>query len=479
MSSKLLIVFGNQLFPEHPADSVFMAEDDELCRRFRYHKHKLTLVLSAMRSHRDALQPHLNVYYYDLNDRRSYEDKLADAVRKSGARQLLAYEPDSKHLEKRLAEYASQLALPLAYLRSKKFLLSREEVSSSLKGKTLRMHSFYIAQRKRLNILVSGKEPEGGRWSFDRENRMPFPGDIIFPRIPRSKKTRHTEEVSRLVEMTFPDHPGDTGTFFLPTDRPQAIEWMNAFFDERYRQFGPYEDAIHDSEVIAFHSLLSPLLNIGLLLPEEVLSRALEADAPLPSKEGFIRQIIGWREFIRGVYHTRDCRGNFFSHRNRLTESWYTGTTGLPILDDTIRKVVRYGYVHHIERLMVLGNLMLLCEIDPDEVYRWFSELFIDADDWVMVPNVYGMSQYADGGVFATKPYIASSRYLIRMSTYSRGPWCDVIDGLYWRFVSLHRGLLEKNPRMKMMTSWLDKMEAERFNFIVEQAENFISQNTW
>ncbi|MGC9311861.1 MAG: FAD-binding domain-containing protein, partial [Sediminispirochaetaceae bacterium] len=283
---------------------------------------------------------------------------------------------------------------------------------------------------------------------------------------------------SRLIESTFPDHPGDTGGFYLPTTRSQAKEWMNTFFTERYHQFGPYEDAIHHNEVLGFHSLLSPLLNIGLLLPEEVLSRALEADVPLPSTEGFIRQIIGWREFIRGVYHTRESRGNYFGHRRRLTEAWYAGTTGLPILDDTIRKVLRYGYVHHIERLMVLGNLMLLCEIDPDEVYRWFSELFIDADDWVMIPNVYGMSQYADGGVFATKPYIASSRYLLKMSTYRRGPWCDVIDGLYWRFVSLHREVFERNPRMKMMTSWLDKMDAERFNFIVKQAEDFISQNT-
>src|SRR6056297_171446 len=512
MEQILLIVMGNQLYPNHkvgmleglgadistgaaqkssrkkrgnytplgPAPmSVFMAEDMGLCSRFRYHRHKLLLILSAMRSHRDFLQGRHKVYYFPIDDKRSYYDKLRDAVQQSDAEVLAAYEPDDFGIEAQLKEYAAHLGLPLYIRPSKSFLLHGDAVRNELADlHTPRLHDFYVKRRRKMNILMDNSQPLGGSWTFDKENRKPFPKDIQFLPLPKADWTAHTRELVPLLSRLFPDNPGDPADFFLPTTRVQALKWLESFLQYRFAQFGPYEDAIHQSELLGFHSMLSSLLNIGLLFPGEVINAALECDVPLPSKEGFLRQIIGWREFVRGMYLTRSLGGNFFHHNRSLGPAWYEGTTGIPILDDSIKKVLRYGYVHHIERLMVIGNLMLLCEIHPDEVYRWFSELFVDAYDWVMVPNVYGMSQYADGGSFATKPYIASSRYLLKMSNYAKGPWCETVDGLYWRFVKLHRPVFEKNPRMKMMTTWLDKMASERFSALEAAAEEFIRCNT-
>ncbi len=466
---------------------IFMAEDMGLCTRFRYHRHKLLLILSAMRSHYDFLQGRHTVYYYQIDDKRSYFEKLRDAVQKSGAEALSAYEPDNFWLQARLEEYADRLGVPLYFRPSKSFLLTGDEVQAEVDPQDAgtksarnrpRLQSFYINRRKKMDILMEEGSPTGGQWSFDRENRKPFPKEIKFLPLPKADWTKHTHDLAPLIRRLFPENPGDLADFFLPTTRAQALKWLDSFLQYRLPQFGPYEDAIHKSEVLGFHSLLSPIMNIGLLFPAEVVDAVCARDVPLASKEGFVRQIIGWREFIRGIYLTWNVEGNFFEHRRKLGPAWYSGSTGIPVLDDSIKKVLRYGYVHHIERLMVIGNIMLLSEIHPDEVYRWFSELFVDAYDWVMVPNVYGMSQYADGGSFATKPYVASSRYLMKMSNYSKGKWCDTVDGLFWRFVKMHRSVFEKNPRMKMMTSWLDKMDAERFRMLQNAADSFIEHTT-
>ncbi|MEM9328729.1 MAG: FAD-binding domain-containing protein, partial [Bacteroidota bacterium] len=255
------------------------------------------------------------------------------------------------------------------------------------------------------------------------------------------------------------------------------------FLKERFDQFGPYEDAIDQQGVFLFHSVLSPYMNMGLLTPEEVVQRALahyqQQKTHFASVEGFVRQIIGWREFLRGIYHQYhdDLYANFFRHERRMKDCWYEGTTGIPPLDDSIHKAQNYGYTHHIERLMVLGNIMLLCELHPDEVYRWFMEMYVDSADWVMAPNVYGMSQFADGGIFATKPYIGGSNYILKMSNYSKkGDWPDTINGLYWRFIDRNRELFSKNPRMSMMTRTLDKMNSEKKEKIFGLAEAFIDK---
>jgi deoxyribodipyrimidine photolyase-related protein len=223
-------------------------------------------------------------------------------------------------------------------------------------------------------------------------------------------------------------------------------------------------------------------MNIGLLTPSEVISSSLDfydrKNLPYQSLEGFVRQIIGWREFVRGVYNTENLRGNFFDNRRKLTDKWYLGKTGIPPLDTVIKRVIENAYAHHIERLMVISNMMLLTEINPNEVYRWFMELFVDSSDWVMEPNVYGMGQFADGGTFATKPYISGSSYILKMSDFERGEWCDIWDGLYWRFVNKNRDFFLKNQRMSMMVRMFDKIDKDRKRKITNLAENFINDTT-
>jgi len=261
------------------------------------------------------------------------------------------------------------------------------------------------------------------------------------------------------------------------------MRWLDDFIEQRLAEFGPYEDAISSRSMTVFHSLLTPCLNIGLLTPDEIVERVLQrADSvPLQSIEGFVRQVIGWREFVRGIYREfseAQEQANFWSHERELTDAWYDGGTGLPPLDDAIRTARRYGWLHHIQRLMVLGNLMTLSEIRPQSAHRWFMEMFVDSSEWVMGPNVYGMGLYSDGGLFATKPYICGSNYLLKMSDYRKGPWCEVVDGLYWRFIDIHRDFFAGNPRLAIMPRALDRLGATRRESIFGAAEEFLQRAT-
>ncbi|MDX1380728.1 MAG: FAD-binding domain-containing protein, partial [Xanthomonadales bacterium] len=261
-------------------------------------------------------------------------------------------------------------------------------------------------------------------------------------------------------------------------------QWQ-AFLDDHLRRFGPVQDAITQRSAFVHHSVISPALNLGLVTPRELLDSLLEHasehDVPLNSLEGLVRQLIGWREFIRGVdrlHGAAQAEKNFWDHQRRMSEHWDSGDTGIPLLDQAIRRANRHGWTHHIERLMVLGNLMTLCEIEPREAYRWFMERFVDSSDWVMGPNVYGMGLFSDGGLFATKPYICGSNYLLKMSDAKKGDWCDAVDGLYWRFIGKHRDFFESNPRLAMMPRTLDRMNDERLERITEAAEAFLDRCT-
>ena len=232
-----------------------------------------------------------------------------------------------------------------------------------------------------------------------------------------------------------------------------------------------------------FHSLLSPYLNMGLLTPDEVVDQVVAAadEMPIQSVEGFVRQVIGWREFVRGVYREfgdRQEKANFWSHERELTTAWYAGETGIPPLDDVILSVQELGWAHHIPRLMILGNLMTLCEIRPQSAHRWFMEMFVDSSEWVMGPNVYGMGLFSDGGIFATKPYICGSNYLLKMSDYKKGDWCETVDGLYWRFIDKHRDFFAGNPRLALMPRALDRLDEERRKRIFAAAQEFIDTHT-
>ena len=365
------------------------------------------------------------------------------------------------------------------------FSCSRDRFAAFAEGKSrLLMADFYKQQRRRLKVLVDDEgEPAGGRWSFDADNRKKLPRDVEPPSLPSVERTDRVEEVIDIVRREFADHPGDASDFGWPTTRSEAEAWLEDFIDQRLREFGPYEDAMSTRSASVFHSLLSPCLNLGLLTPGDVIERVVARgeDIPLQSLEGFVRQVIGWREFVRGVYREfseRQEDSNFWSHERGLTEAWYEGTTGIVPLDDTIRTVQRLGWAHHIPRLMVLGNLMTLCEIKPAMAHRWFMEMFVDSSEWVMGPNVYGMGLFSDGGVFATKPYLCGSNYLLKMSDYGKGPWCDIVDGLYWRFIDKHREFFSGNPRLAVMPRTLDRLKDERRETIFAAAEEFLDEHT-
>ena len=314
-------------------------------------------------------------------------------------------------------------------------------------------------------------------------NRKKFPKNKNTPKIDYSNiKSPNYLYSKEYTSKYFSKNIGElSNTQIYPTEFKSAKIWFNNFLNTRFDEFGIYEDAILIKESIINHSILSPLINSGLLEPKYILKTSLafykKNNIPLNSAEGFIRQIIGWREFIRGVYVSRGTEErlkNYWGFKRKIPKSFYEGSTGIDPIDDTIKKINKTGYANHIERLMILGNFMVLCEFDPNEVYRWFMELFIDSYDWVMVPNVYGMSQFADGGLMSTKPYISSSNYIIKMSDYKKGEWSDVWDGLFWTFMDKQRAFFSKNPRMRMLISSFDKMDSLKKEKLLIDAENFI-----
>ena len=328
--------------------------------------------------------------------------------------------------------------------------------------------SFYKLQRKKMNILMVGNNPKGDKWTYDDENRKKYPKSKTPPTIKYPKESKEFyEEGINYVNTHFSENYGVlNGAISYPTDFTSAKNWFNDFLNERFAEFGDYEDAIVEKEAILNHSLLSPLINSGLLTPKYVIDElnkyGIKKSIPINSFEGIVRQIIGWREFIRGIYVAKgsiERTRNYWNFDKKMPEAFYNATTGIKPIDDCINKVNDNAYLHHIERLMVIGNFMFLCEIRPDDVYKWFMEFFIDSYDWVMVPNVYGMSQFADGGLMSTKPYISSSNYIMKMSDYKKGDWQKIWDGLYWRFIYKNQSFFQSNPRLSMMVRTLIKMD--------------------
>ena len=489
----LLIVLGNQLFaPRHlPAAtdvSVYMAEDLGLCTYVRHHQQKIVLFLAAMRSYADELKAAGYRVHYQTLDTSSactYEDRLKNLLQTLKTSEIWHFEIEDKAIEQRLISFAVTNDLSRTELPSPMFVCSRGTFAAFAEGqRRLVMGDFYKQQRRRMHILMDADDrPQGGRWTFDEDNRKKLPRNVVPPTLSWPEPTEHTRAVIDVVKRVFSDHPGKAEDFRWPTTREQAQDWLRDFVDSRLQRFGPYEDAMTQRSATVFHSLLSPCLNLGLLTPDEVIEAVLEHadDMPLQSVEGFVRQIIGWREFVRGIYRQfseQQEELNFWRHERRMTDAWYRGTTGIPPLDDAIGTAVDLGWTHHIPRLMVLGNLMTLCEIRPELAHRWFMEMYVDSSEWVMGPNVYGMGLFSDGGIFATKPYICGSNYILKMSDYQKGPWCDVVDGLYWRFIDKHRDFFSGNPRLALMPKALDRLNADRRSRIFAAAEKFLQEFT-
>lgn len=494
-AQQLFVVLGNQLFPpdrlaDYPDAVVFMAEDRGLCTYVRHHQQKIVLFLAAMRSYADELRAAgFDVRYFPLDEDGDdgYEDKLERIVDELDCDELVHFEVEDKPMEERLIAFCEQRSLDRVELVSPMFCGTREDFRSFAADRSrMLMADYYRRQREQRGILLDqdGK-PEGGKWSFDEANRKKLPKTVQPPEIAAAPRTQHVEDVIGIVERSFGDHPGRASEFWWPTTREQARDWLQDFLDQRLADFGPYEDAISQRSATVFHSALSPSLNLGLLTPDEVVDAVLERhdsqDLPLASIEGFVRQVIGWREFIRGIYRVfgdEQASSNFWDHQRGLTDDWYEGTTGIVPLDDAIKTSARLGWAHHIQRLMVLGNLMTLSEIRPADAWRWFMEMYVDSSDWVMGPNVYGMGIFSDGGVFATKPYICGSNYLLKMSDYGRGDWCDTVDGLYWRFIDKHRDFFASNPRLALMPKALDRLNENRRETIFNAAETFLDRFT-
>ena len=465
-----------------------MAEDNGLCSYIKHHKSKIALFFSAMRSYRDQLITNsYKVIYYDTNNNfsTSYFDKLLYEVKINKIKKIEIYEIEDKPFEKDFLEFCKTNNLEINFLPSPMFIDSRGAFKYFLGDKKFHLQANYYKQmRKKMNLLLEDNKPIGGKWSFDEDNRKKLPSGYEIPKLPSIKPYKEFSEISNAINTNFSNHPGELHSW-MPHSYEQIVEWLEIFFKDRFNEFGHYEDAIDKNEHFINHSVLSSSLNLGLITPKEVVDKSIDYakknDIPLNSLEGFIRQIIGWREFIRGIYQNygdQMVKSNYWNHKNKLTATWYDGSTGIEPLDEAIKGAQKYGYTHHINRLMILSNIMNLCNIDPNEIYKWFMEMFIDSSDWVMVPNVYGMGTFADGGIFATKPYICGSSYILRMSNFKKGDWCDIVDGLYWKFIEEKRDFFVTNPRLSLMIRALEKLNPERKKHIFECANNFIDKTT-
>jgi len=505
----LTLILGNQLYRQWlegpdlqlgPDDTVVMVEDLGVASAYRYHKLRLLHTFVAMRSFRDGLlEQGIRVRYFELpeSEELTFFERLGSELGVQRSSDLRVAEVADPGFQHKLDAYCHASGVQLTVLPSPDFLESAAESRRWFEGKRRPfMKTFYERQRKRLGLLLEADgSPTGGQWSFDADNRKRLPKGYTEPGLPVVLPSRHDAVVRDLVGRYFPDNPGELGALFIPYDHAGADSWLACFLQERFADFGPYEDALSGHFDSLNHSLLSPLLNIGLLNPAAVVQAAVDQAArdqdgslfqtpkpiPLASLEGFLRQVIGWREFVRGIHlchGERQSQSNFWGHHRGLAACWQEGSTGLPPLDQAIQRANRLGYNHHIDRLMVISNLMLLCEIHPQEVYQWFMERYLDSYDWVMGPNVYGMGQMSDGGIFATKPYICGSNYILKMGDFRKGAWCEIWDGLYWRFVDRHRPFFQTNPRLAMMVRLLDRIDAAKRERLFRQAEEFIAATT-
>ena len=470
---KAALILDNQLLEEHPAmtdkdiDVIIMIEAQDVYRTLPYHSHKLVLLLSAMRHFRFQVELRGKKIIYETLDQTPYFNQSLKRIIEERNITVLSWMKSSDMVPNQtLIEITNELKIDYELYPNEMFLTPESELRDWFsRQKSPLMENFYHWQRQRTGILMANNKPVGGRWNYDSENRRPLPKNS--PEIPALLFPVHdaiTKQVIDDVRSYFPTHPGNASDFWLPVTHTEATGWLGAFVSERFSRFGPYEDAMKDGESFLFHSVLSPLINCGLLSVRQVVDAVLAAyssnDIPIESVEGFIRQLIGWREYMYGLYLSEPAMilQNYFGFNKQLEDWWYTADSltqdlPLPVLG-ALRTVQAYGYNHHIERLMILGNWFLLNEYDPQSVYRWFSSMYVDAYEWVMVPNVIGMSQYADGGRTATKPYISGGNYLQKMGRW----WPSAIDAkdsqftsLYWQFLQNNDEKLQSNFRMSLV----------------------------
>jgi len=467
------LVYPHQLFVEHldaPHGTVFvLVEDDLFFRQYRFHVQKLILHRASMRRFAERLrEASFDVEVVETDAGTTSGTRLAALLERLRPTHVSVFDVVddwlSRDLQQALADAGHD---PADVLESPNFLTTREQIGDWFGRHPARMQHFYSWQRQRLDILVDGDQPVGGHWSYDAENRKKLPKKHPVPDLQWPDRHPEVDAAIEWVQEAFPDNPGSADSFSWPTSHDEAEAAYELFLAERLAEFGPFEDAVSAEHPFLFHSVMTPALNVGLLSPVDVVARALDASdgVDLPSLEGFVRQVIGWREYMRATYvlYGRRMRSsNRLRHTRPLDSGWWTASTGLPPVDLVVERVLERGWSHHIERLMIAGNAMCLLRTDPEAVYEWFMEMYVDAYDWVMVPNVYAMSQFAAGEAITTKPYVSGSNYLRKMSDLPTGDWTTAWDGLYWTFVRDHREVFEGNHRSTMMTRMYDAMAPEK-----------------
>ena len=503
--TSLHVVLGDQLYEANPSiadvtrtsGTILMMEVIGECTAVSHHKQKIVLFLSSMRHFAEELrQRGLNVDYVRLDDpdnTGSFETEINRAVIRHGAQRIVMTEPGEHRVAQMARDWNSGNGLTIEILEDTRFFASHQRFQKWAENRRQwRMEHFYREMRRENHILMDGKDPAGGQWNFDAENRKKLPSGTAEPTRRRFAPDVITRDVMALVDEQFADNFGTLDSFGWPVTRHDALEALADFIVNHLPFFGDYQDAMKTGSPFLFHSLLAPALNIGLLTPREACEAAEAAwhagDAPLNAVEGFIRQILGWREYVRGVYWTlmpgyQDA--NFLGASRPLPDFYWSGSTDMHCLREAVSHTADYAYSHHIQRLMLTGNFALLAGVAPHEIERWYLAVYADAMEWVEMPNTLGMAVFADGGRMASKPYAASGSYIHRMSDFcgscrfdvrkKNGPDACPFNYLYWAFMIRNRDILQDNPRMAFPYKTLASWSEQKTNAYVDEADAFIA----
>ena len=503
MTNNLCVILGDQLSSNISSlknfkknqDKILMMEVFNEATYANHHKKKLVLVFSAMRHFAKELQEKgVSVTYSKINKSQdNFTKELSSQCKKIQPKRIVITHPGEYRVLQEIKKWEKVLKIPVSIIDDDRFFCTIEEFKKwTERRKELRMESFYQMMRKKYQILIDNNgKPKGGKWNYDIKNRKSLPKN--HPDIPKPlqhKPDDITKQVIAEVKEKFPKHFGDLEPFWFAVTHEQAKKSLNDFIKNRLGMFGPYEDAMAQEESFLYHSVLSMYLNIGLLEPKQIINKVLEKDGiKVESVEGFVRQILGWREYIRGIYWytmPKYSKTNYFDAKNKLPKFYWTGNTEMNCIKNCIEQTIKESYAHHIQRLMITGNFALIAGIKPEEVCEWYLSVYADAYEWVELPNTHGMTLYADGGVLGSKPYAASGNYINKMSDYCKDCKYDVkqkegddacpFNYLYWNFFLKNQKKLEKNPRLWTVFSNLKKMSQEKKSQIRNNSKKFLIQ---
>ena len=494
---KLIIILCNQLFEESPIledldndDIIILYEHPVYFTDFNYHKMKLVMHRATTKYYYDYLEDNYDnkIIYLEYND-----DIYKEIKKHKDINQIKIYNPIDHKIIREFINLSKNIDVQLELHNNPGFICTIEDYDEYLKTNKNKNpyfhHSFYIWCRRKYNLLMNKDKPIGNKWSFDTENRIPFPKNYKEDKkeiIIKLDKNEYVKEAKKYVEKNFKNNHG-SDNYYLPIDFKGAKKHFENFLKKRLDNFGPYEDAVSNDIIFGNHSILSPLINIGLITPNYILEKVDDYFKKLKHKiqsvEGYVRQLF-WREFCVLVYLNKNKElesGNFFNHKKNVDKSWYNGSTSIQLINDLIKKALEYGWLHHIERLMYVGNFMLITNIKPKEAYKWFMELFIDAYPWVMSPNVYGMSQHSAGQIMMKRPYFSSSNYIDKMSTYKKKiniydkviiddieyEWFEIWDSLYYNFINDNKKYLGDNySTANIVRIWNNKTLKDKNNLL-------------